>query len=153
LKQQVAELQDSIRKLTEDVTEEDLNRSRAMIQDEQRKSTIIRPSSGRTPLVSPMPTPSQKIDPSSPLLAKTPEMEHPPPEDKPAKKQSKGTSLGAHFGSQPIDDDSSDDEMKKPDHEEEMSLAFKDVLPGMRDDAGTSKKEKKSYEELARRRK
>jgi hypothetical protein len=148
LKQQVAELQDSIRKLTADVTQEDLNRSRANIQDEQRKSMIIRPSSGSTPPVSPIPTPSQKIDPSSLLLPNTPEMEHPPPEDKSVKEQNTDMSLGAHFGPQPTGDDSSDDEIKKPDPEEEISLVLEDVLPGIRDDGGASKKEKKSYEEL-----
>eukprot|EP00934_Nitzschia_sp_Nitz4_P003133 Nitzschia sp. Nitz4//scaffold186_size43309//29490//32129//NITZ4_007322-RA/size43309-augustus-gene-0.15-mRNA-1//1//CDS//3329539773//3123//frame0 len=59
LKQQVSELQETIRKMTAEVTEEDMNRSIALIRSEQRKSVSGTAVGGVVQSqVSPIPTPN-----------------------------------------------------------------------------------------------
>jgi kinesin family protein 4/21/27 len=140
LKNEILELQESIRKLSEDVTDEDLNRSLAMIQSEQRKSQVS--SQGRktppiSPFNSPMSTASRNVVPESPLSA-TPELEISPPSPENAEAKN-NMSLLDHFGKQ----ESSDDVSVQPADECEVSLALDDIMPKK-----SPPPKKKTYEEL-----
>jgi hypothetical protein len=113
LKAQVEELQEAIRKLTQDVTEEEMERSVAMIQMEHQASMRNLNVGQRTP-------PNGEASPSSVQqtyspknafkgIPPTPELEHPEPSEgegdstslspkkKPAKEGGGGLSLDAHF--------------------------------------------------------
>lgn len=100
LKREVEELHETVRKLTQDVTEEDLERSVAMINDE---ISMV----GGEGMSSPMASPSSVGQAYSPphgrcTLPSTPELEHPEPEDndapsQQANKMAGGMSLNAHF--------------------------------------------------------
>jgi hypothetical protein len=124
LKNEILELQESIRTLSEDVTEEDLSRSIAMIQSKQRKSLS---SHGRkTPPILPLPTMNRKVAPESPLPS-TAELETPPlslsetpPLSPETDKANNNLSLLDHFGKQ---ESFADDVIVRPADKCEVSLA------------------------------
>ena len=135
LKAEISELQESIRKLTEDVTEEEMERSQALIFEEQRKS--------QRNLMVGVPSPkSKKISAGADLGAtpelssdneeeEAPENEHPPSTDEDEEQPLGGMNLRAHFANTKTDDGEA--------ASDEESLGLSEVLPGAK---------KKTYEEL-----
>jgi hypothetical protein len=172
LKQQVVEMQETIRKLTEDVTEEDLNRSMSMIQDEQQRSTNTRMNvthvdatkTSANGFVSPLRFPSAKVPSSAKHhLRPSPELDASSgddgsdvdsdaaeADDKPGSlgnrlaphSSKQGPSLDSHFHSQPDLDHDTT-------HNDETSLALSEVLPGLRADRSVvSTTSTKTYQDL-----
>ncbi|KAG7362104.1 kinesin motor domain containing protein [Nitzschia inconspicua] len=108
LKSQVEELQETIKRLTQDVTEEELERSVSMIHHEQslRSLNVTGLSAAMTGHETPEGSPSSVYQAYSPpsrhTLPPTPELEHPDPYEEDANKSSTqkkggGLSLDAHF--------------------------------------------------------
>lgn len=176
LKQQVAEMQETILKLTEDVTEEDMNRSIAMMQEEIH---VTNTSGHNRTIVSPLGVPPATIPSSAKHhLPPTPEMEIPLPkddddddedsdvdsdeaanmseaDDQPGPLGSPATSISRKRASKPgpsLDAHFS----SQPDlnhgaiHEDETSLALSEVLPGLRPHHRTDQSvtSTKSYQDL-----
>jgi Kinesin motor domain len=133
LKLEVEDLQATIRKLTQDVTEEELERSVAMINDEISMS-------GSVVMPSPMGSPTSNFQAYSPSknghhgLPSTPELEHPDPEADeetdtfPSQSSTKmgngGLSLDAHFSKSSLQ--KAAEEYHRG--EEEISLQVDDVF-------------------------
>ncbi len=161
LKQQVEELQETIRKLMEDVSEEDMNRSVAMIHEEQQRSfmhlTHVDAKAPASGLVSPLGMPKSTVNHNAlHHLPTTPEMEVPLKDSDDVEDDDIDSDSGAvnsEAGDEPGPLGSSSHHSRKqrpsktmsldahfnsqsdlnhPAYEDETSLALEDVLPGMR---------------------
>lgn len=176
LKQQISELQETIKKLMADVTEEDLNRSKAMIHDEQRRIiSSVAIGSGTGSNISPMGVPKLLNSKSTGQhIPAAPELEVPESEadeDEDCDVDSDEGAAQSEAGDEPgplgipisppgkkrggISLDAHFGSQPKPPppeigQEDENSLALSEVLPGLRatDRSVATATSTKSYQEL-----